>query len=101
MFSCILSSKPALIGFLRCCFAVLRPIRAPLHNLYPFVHPKVVPVLPQFAPQRINRYEQLSFHFVFGMFSSYVFFKESHRKSACVIDNALSGSLLKSKWIGD
>ena len=55
MFSCILSSKPALSGFLRCCFAVHRPIWAPLHNLYPFVHPKVVPVLPQFASQRINR----------------------------------------------
>ena len=55
MFSCIPLSKSLLVGSFSYRLLMLRPIRAPLHNLYPFVHPKVVPVLPQFAPQRINR----------------------------------------------
>ena len=55
MFTSILLCKSLLVLQLANRLLMLRPIRAPLHNLYPFVHPKVVPVLPQFAPQRINR----------------------------------------------
>ena len=55
MFSCITGGEAVLIGGFSYRLLMLRPIRAALHDLYPFVHPKVVPVLPQFAPQRINR----------------------------------------------
>ena len=55
MFSGITGGEAMLVGGFGSGFAMLRPIRAALHDLDTFVHPKVVPVLPQFASQRINR----------------------------------------------
>ena len=64
MFSCISLCKSLLVGGFGSGFAMLRPIRAPLHNLDTFVHPEIVPILLQFAPQRINRYNQFCFHLI-------------------------------------
>lgn len=55
MFTGISLCKSLLVGSFGSGFAVLRPIWAALHDLDTFIHPEVVPVLPQFAPQRINR----------------------------------------------
>ena len=64
MRSSILSCKALLVGSFGSGFAMLGPIRAALDDLDAFVHPEVVPILPQFASQRINRYDQLCFHLI-------------------------------------
>jgi len=38
------------------------PVRTPLHNLFAFVHPKVVSVFPQLSSQRFYGYNQFCYH---------------------------------------
>jgi len=42
--------------------------RTPLHDLFPFVHPEVVSILPQLSSQRLYRYYQFCYH-IFSVLS--------------------------------
>ena len=63
MLAGVAGCKALLVGSFGGGFAMLGPIRAALDDLDAFVHPEVVPILPQLPSQRIYRYNQLCFHF--------------------------------------
>ena len=51
-----------LIRLLVRCFDMLFPVRTPLHNLFAFVHPKVVSVFSKLSSQRIDGYNYFCYH---------------------------------------
>ena len=51
-----------LIRLLIRCFDMPFSVRAPLHNLFAFVHPKVVSVFSKLSSQRIDGYNNFCYH---------------------------------------
>ena len=51
-----------LIRLLVRCLDMLFPVRTPLHNLFAFVHPKVVSVFSKLSSQRFNGYYNFCYH---------------------------------------
>ena len=51
-----------LIRLLVRCLDMLFPVRTPLHNLFAFVHPKVVSVFSKLSSQRIDGYNYFCYH---------------------------------------
>lgn len=58
----IFSHESLLIRLLIRCFDMRFPVRTPLHNLFAFVHPKVVSVFSKLSSQRIDGYNNFCYH---------------------------------------
>ena len=58
----IFSHESLLIRLLVRCLDMLFPVRTPLHNLFAFVHPKVVSVFSKLSSQRFNGYYNFCYH---------------------------------------
>ena len=55
-------NESLLIRLLVRCLDMLFPVRTPLHNLFAFVHPKVVSVFSKLSSQRIDGYNYFCYH---------------------------------------
>ena len=55
-------NESLLIRLLVRCLDMLFPVRTPLHNLFAFVHPKVVSVFSKLSSQRFNGYYNFCYH---------------------------------------
>ena len=65
----IFSHKSLLIRLLVRCLDMLFPVRTPLHNLFAFVHPKVVSVFSKLSSQRIDGYNHFCYHIISFLFT--------------------------------
>ena len=54
--------EPFLVRLFVRCLHMPTSVRTPLYNLFPFVHPEVVPILPQHPSQLFYRYYQFCYH---------------------------------------
>lgn len=68
----IFSDESLLIRLLVRCFDMLFPVRTPLHNLFTFVHPKVVSVFSKLSSQRINWYNYFCYHIASFLFRCFI-----------------------------
>ena len=62
LFLSIPLDESLLIRLLVRCLDMLFPVRTPLHNLFAFVHPKVVSVFSKLSSQRFNGYYNFCYH---------------------------------------